>query len=509
MVRDGATMRLYINGVQDGTNATLSTSSIVDSTGSFSVGRTGDYNGLYFNGYVSNVSVIKGTCLYPNGTSFTPSTTPLSRSRTSQSVLLCYSNRFFDANTATTAKTVTPGGDAAVTAFSPFAPTAAYVASTNGGSGYFDGTGDYLSISSTTAFNMGSGDFTAECWVYLTNSSVASAFISTAETSDFQGFFLGISGGAFYFLADSTGSSPWDVSVTGGTVVSKAWTHVAGVRSGNTFTLYVNGQSLASSTQSVTLGNSNNLIVVGGRTNTSQYVYGYISSARVVKGTAVYTAAFTPPTAPLTAITNTQLLCNFTNAAIFDNTGKNDLETVGNAQISTSVVKYGTGSMYFDGTGDSLNIVSSSNLIFGSGNFTVEFWMYTSDAAADVISKRASGGYGAFGIYISGANTIQGYVSTTGTSWVFTGTRTFTNNVWAHIALVRDGSSIYLYLDGSQSTSGSVSTSALMSETNPVIIGGTRGNGDFVGYIDDLRITKGVARYTANFTVPARAFPDK
>jgi hypothetical protein len=55
-----------------------------------------------------------------------------------------------------------------------------------------------------------------------------------------------------------------------------------------------------------------------------------------------------------TAITNTSLLLLAPNAGIFDNTGKNNLETVGNAQIDTSVKKYGTGSMEFDGTGDYL-----------------------------------------------------------------------------------------------------------------------------------------------------------
>ena len=503
MVRDGATMRLYINGVQDGTNATLSTSSIVDSTGSFAVGRTGDYNGLYFSGYVSNVSVIKGTCLYPSGTSFTPSTTPLSTSRSNQSVLLCYANRFFDSNTATTAKTVTVGGDSAVTAFSPFAPAAAYSASTNGGSGYFDGTGDYLSVSSTTAFNMGSGDFTAECWVYLTNSSVASAFISTAETSDFQGFFLGISGGVFYFLADSTGSSPWDVSVSGGTVVSNTWTHVAGVRSGNTFTLYVNGQSIASSTQSVTLGNSNNLIVVGGRTNTSQYTFGYISNARVVKGTAVYTAAFTPPTAPLTAITNTSLLCNFTNAGIIDSTGKNDLETVGNAQISTSVVKYGTGSMYFDGTGDGLKIRSNQDLILGSGNWTIECWVYHASVTGQQTyvgdtPGNTSGPY----FYKDTSHKVGLYYS----SQILTGTTTLSATTWYHVAVARSSGTVKLFVNGTEEASASDTTNLSVSIQ---WVGADNTSNVMNGYIDDLRVTKGVARYTANFTVPARAFPDK
>ena len=69
-----------------------------------------------------------------------------------------------------------------------------------------------------------------------------------------------------------------------------------------------------------------------------------MSDMRVVNGTAVYTSNFTPPTAPLTKVTNTKLLANFTNAAITDSTGKNNVETGGTAQLDTTVKKFGTAS---------------------------------------------------------------------------------------------------------------------------------------------------------------------
>ena len=71
-----------------------------------------------------------------------------------------------------------------------------------------------------------------------------------------------------------------------------------------------------------------------------------------------------------------------TNGAIYDSSMMNDLETVGNAQISTSVKKYGTGSMYFDGTGDWLVGVVNPNLGFSSGNFTIEGWAYVTSIGA-------------------------------------------------------------------------------------------------------------------------------
>jgi hypothetical protein len=93
---------------------------------------------------------------------------------------------------------------------------------------------------------------------------------------------------------------------------------------------------------------------------------GYISCYQRIIGSGGFNATnstITVPTAPPTAVANTSLLLNFTNAGIFDNTGKNNLETVADAQIDTSVKKYGTGSMEFDGTGDYLLIA-----------FQLQFW---------------------------------------------------------------------------------------------------------------------------------------
>jgi hypothetical protein len=191
----------------------------------------------------------------------------------------------------------------------------------------------------------------------------------------------------------------------------------------------------------------------------------------------------------------------------------NDLETVGNAQISTSVKKYGTGSMYFDGSGDYLTVPSTPNLGFGSGDFTVEGWVYlTVDIA------NASGGYltdfrggstsnFALGFIGSGGVTkMYAYIGATGADT--TGSATVTLNTWNHVAFVRSGSTVTLYLNGT--SNGTLSASYSQGATNVTIGSRYTGATEYItGYIDDLRITKGVARYTSNFTAPTAAFPDK
>jgi hypothetical protein len=233
-----------------------------------------------------------------------------------------------------------------------------------------------------------------------------------------------------------------------------------------------------------------------------------MSDLRVVNGTALYTTAFTPPTAPLTAISGTLLLTKFQNAAIFDNAMMNDLETVGNAQISTSVYKYGTGSMYFDGTGDYLVSTSTNNpLAFGSGDFTIEFWLYLNSTGTQVIfdgRNSSASDVAPMIYYLSG---LKYY--TAGNDRITGGT--LSTGQWYYITLVKASGSTKLYINGNQTGSTYTDGNNYVQQVNRPLIGAegvTLGNSALNGYIDDVRITKGYARYTANTTPPTKTFSD-
>ena len=497
VTRSGSTVRFFVNGSVDSTTATVA-GSFNDSTGVMSVGRINASDSGYFSGYISNCRLVTGTALYT--AAFTPTTSPLTAISGTQ-VLVCQANRFADASSNNA--TITVGGSPSVQRFSPFSPTSAYSTSVIGGSGYFDGSGDTLNTASNAAFGFGSGAWTFEAWVYPITSQTDNWIIATNDAGKLR-MRVGASGYLSFYT--DTGS----ISLNSTTVVTvNAWSHVAICYDGTTLSLFQNGTRTATSTVSISNGSANSCYI-GSNTVGGGYWNGYISDARVVKGSAVYSGAtYTVPTAPLTSITNTSFLVSYTNAGILDNAMMNDLETVGNAQISTSVKKYGTGSMYFDGTGDWLNVPHNENLNMRTGDFTVECWV---NRTATTSSPNSADVFYAKGTNLSCAiniSTGKFQADHYGVVALLTSTTAVSNGTWYHFAVTRSGTTLRLFVNGS--LEASMTYSADFSSTTNLYVGADPSNTNqrFYGYLDDLRVTKGFARYTASFTAPTAPFPDK
>jgi hypothetical protein len=495
--RDSTNLRIFVNGTLL-TTYNISTSTIYNSSASILVGAF-ESGSIPLFGYVSNVRLVKGTAVYT--TAFTPSTTPLT-AISGTSLLTCQSNRFID--NSTNNFTITKNGDTSVQRFSPFSPTTAYSTSVIGGSGYFDGTGDYLTeLTATTALNLSSGDWSISFWVYKTataNGSIVNLYNSAGNTSGLS-IWIGSSG-----VKVDNGISG---GVQAGTVVVNAWSYIEVIRSSGTTTIYVNGVSAGTTTQTP---NASQFGSFGSAADGTLPHQGYITDLRIVKGTALSSSV---PTAPLTAITNTSLLLNYTNAGILDNAMMNDLETVGNAQISTSVKKYGTGSIAFDGSGDYLTTSLTPNLQL-AGDFTVECWtnlisrLNTQPAIFSNYNSYTTGGLALFAGHGSASST-QYQVAINGASFpTIQSTTAISYNTWVHLAVVRSSGVITLYVNGV--ANGTYSTTAALNGVGSLFAIGTSldnvANCYINGYIDDLRISK-VARYTANFTAPTTAFADK
>jgi hypothetical protein len=499
VVRNGTSLVLYINGASSA-STTISAGVSLDfgKNGLLIGGGNWDTANGYYAGYISNLRLVKGTAVYTSA--FTPSTTPLT-AITNTSLLTCQSNRFKD-NSANNF-TITANSPSKVERFNPFGTATAYSTSVIGGSGYFDGTGDYLNTASIT---IGTGDFTLEAWQYtIPNGSNYGRVFGVGGMFSFSGLGLNLNPSTMRFELVNTNATIINPTQT---YSYNSWNHLAVVRSGTTITLYING---------VSQGTATNVNAITGPVYTSAIDYlgtiyhgaSYTSDIRLTN-TAVYTTGFTPPTAPLTAISGTSLLQNMTNGAIFDNAMMNNLETVG-ALISTSVKKYGTGSIAFDGSNDYLvsNPATTDLYAFGSGNFTIEFWVYINNTTGTQIiyDCRSSGGFEiAPTLYLS-SGVLNYYAN--GTDRITGGSLSI--STWYHVALVRSSGSTKLYLNGTQTGSTYTDANTYVNTAGRPFIGGNAnsvGNNSLNGYLDDLRVTKGYARYTTTFTPPTAALSD-
>jgi hypothetical protein len=164
--------------------------------------------------------------------------------------------------------------------------------------------------------------------------------------------------------------------------------------------------------------------------------------------------------------------------------------------------------MEFDGTGDWLQIPVSPDLAFGTGDYTVEAWVYfTSINNTDLQIIFSSGGTGNNFFFHADGNQLS-----VGTSSVFISNQatTFVTNTWYHVAACRSGTTLRLFRDGVQVGSNATDTTNWVSTgATGARIGANQINTQtFFGFIDDLRITKGVARYPTE-PFPTAAFPDK
>lgn len=533
VVRNGETFSVYLNGVS------VYSSTAIASTTSLMAGTVTEFGRLnystaftYFSGYISNLRITTSAVYTTN---FAPATQPLT-AIANTSLLTCNSNRFIDSSNNVT---ITQNGDVSVQRFSPFNPTGSYENTVLGGSAYFDGNGDYLSFPENAAFDFGSGDFTVECWAYLTVTNDTQIIGQWGSTSSVASWVFTPN-----YFAYTVGTSTYRIIDYADAPLNQ-WVHIAACRQGTNLRIFFNGvvvTTFNAGADSIRIQPTNNYLI-GLKQDATAYWNGYMTDLRVVKGVAVYTGQFTPPTAPIAAsgaasagaypsttninttfaASSTSLLLSYRNAGIIDNATINDLETVGNAQISTAQSMFGGASMLFDGSGDVVAIPYTTAGImsllkpWGSGSYTLECWLRFTSVAAN---QLVFGGYTSasatldFAIFTANTGTLNYYLSSNGTSWNLASAvsvGSIAANQWYHFAFVKNGNTWTPYLNGVAGTATTTAT-AIIQNALPFSIGGYIGGGagtGMNGYIDDLRITKGVARYTANFTPPVRPLPTR
>ena len=520
LVRASGVIRVYKDGSlvtwDDGTTTATDTTDVTSSN--FLIGKYYDDN-YTLDGYISNFRVTK-SAVYTGA--FTKPTTPLT-DITNTVLLACRDNRFMDASSeGNVFRSI--NGYPKIKPFSPFAPSEEYDASTMGGSGHFvRTTNDTLSISDSS-FAIGTSDFTIEGWFYFDGAN--SGGVGLFQQADgLNGPALGwwpASGGGqdgwqFYY-----GSGSW-THATGATARMYEWTHIAFVRSSNVSNLYVNGVK-ATNNVSDSTNYTSTVFEIGQFYSASYEMQGYISNFKMCLN-AIYTSAFTPPTALVTptsggsSAASTKILVDFTNAAMFDQTGKTNISTIGNTQLNTSIKKFGTASAKFDETGDYLTILDAP--YFRGCDFTIEGFVYFNSSPTDgqglfvydsqVMGNRA--GYGpALGTYANAPyqgkwHSYYGTQASAGTGTQGNSEATPSATTWIHFAYVRTSGVIKIFIDGSQIGSD-VAWTGDYKANDVLVIGGYYSTSYLLnGYIDSYRVTL-KARYTSNFTAPTKAFPN-
>jgi len=423
-----------------------------------------------------------------------------------------------------------------------------------GGSLSFNGSTGYraLSIASLSTIT-GTGTFTIEAWVYPLDYTDQVPISRPPTAGDNTQIFRLNEGG--------NTTSPYGISIydngtqlfqnigSGTYPVKNQWTHLAWVKNGTTNKLYINGVSSATYTGNVPDITPNQ---IGYLQNYAYPFNGYLTNIRIVNGTAVYTSNFNPPTQPLTAITNTVLLLDATTAdtVITDSSTNGYTVTNSGAGATPSLVAYSsstpfpperysiagylvsgildevtnstqglnpitTGSISFNGS-SSLSVSANSLLNITTGSpFTIEAFIYpTAGGVTQFVMAQDDGGSNGqcFQFRLISPGAIPQFIYFTGsgrTATTITGSTSATLNVWNHLVVSYDSTVLRILLNGAVINSTATAPSRFFSASVATGIGNYSpgvNNSRFKGYMTDIRVSKGVARYNSAYSVPLLPF---
>ena len=374
--------------------------------------------------------------------------------------------------------------------------------------GVFDG-GSYLTTPSGADFNFADGAFTIDGW-YNFDTPVASAhtlYCNQAGSNRMRWDYYG--GGSLNFQTE--GAVPriqfsCNYSFTLGT-----WYHIALVRVDNSnsasgWRIFINGVSqtltLNDGAWNVTLPDLAGTAWIGLLGSYEYPFHGQMDEVRVSKGIARWTTNFTPPTAEYSTDAYTSLLLHLNNN-IIDSEGTPKTITNHGVTFQPSVINnsfsyYGI----FDGSTSYLTVPESSDFDFEDGDFTIDFWLYQSIANYNTaIIEKFDASRNGWQIVINNVTGAMGIYADDGTV-NFLGATPVPVGAWCHYAIVKFGNIYTIYLNGIADGSQTVSYTMGVAST-PLRIGSDVRSGGgqwFAGRLDEVRVSKGIARWTTNFT---------
>ena len=370
-----------------------------------------------------------------------------------------------------------------------------------GGSMHFDSNSESLTYSEQgSELVLGSGDFTIECWIYDDNSHDGTGNRCYIWDNRAGG---SVPGDPPQIYANVDGHNTLNIEATGASVSYSfdpmfKWTHIAVTREGTTVRFFVNGRQIGSGTSNTNF--TNNGIGIGRAIDANYGWSGYIQDFRMYKA-CKYKQSFQVPN----------------QIDVTDLSGNGNDAQVRGAQFQTSISKYYGGAPRFQVTsggseGEAINVDGSNgDFAFGTGDFTVEFWYQANPSEANIsynalignIAGSASG-YWRIGSVYAGTS-ILWFTYTTGSYNDVNSSVDIRDNQWHHIAATREGSTIRLFKDGQLVKSASPVTTDFNQTTDLNIMYSAQQPGYASGYMQDVRVYKGIAKYTSSFSPPERS----
>ena len=344
-----------------------------------------------------------------------------------------------------------------------------------GGSHYFDGSADHINAASSSDFGMGTGDFTIEAWVHPTQ-MYSSNFIVCLSASD--SIFGYNSDGTLNIQLPASGAPA--LTQLGPVITNNQWNHFAAVRESGTLRGYVNGVLAATVSNATTDMGSSGTVTIGDHPSLSREIKGYLQDVRIYKGVAKYTSDFIVPATQPDVLPDTP-------------------SGVSGGSKLTNIID---GAVTFSGGTDYLEVKSSTDFAFGTGDFTMEAYVYATSFPSTNQRIFCSGADGSgnrtnFQLMVGSA----GYLEFDNTSTYQSANGLIGLNKWYHVAATKASGTLRLFIDGVNVKEQSDSYN--VTENGGVTIGREFGYSSYwYGMISNARIIKGTALYTANFTPP-------
>jgi len=383
--------------------------------------------------------------------------------------------------------------------------------------GKFDGNGDdYLSVPQSADFDLGTGDFTVDCWVYHTNHNTYN-HICTYGTLASRGWAWRTKATGIEFYYTTNGSGDTLIGVNYNFSLNILY-HVAVTRTGGKIYFFVDGVLLNSGGTSFTntIYNANSAFIIGrfGNYTAADHSFkGYIDEFRLTKGEAIWTADFTLPSIEYSVGANTKLLLHmngedsgttFTDECGKTVTANGHAITSRDSGITTTKFGASAGAIL---SGGYLSIADSDDWYLGTGDFTVDCWICFNIITGDYqfIYNQYANDDDRAGLALLDNNTFRLIID--GTTIEFNGATTIAAGTLYHIALVRSGNSWKMFLNGTQFGDTATSSVSIDNITAPLFIGKYKDSYYFVNaFIDEFRWSKGIARWTTDFTPPTEEY---